>query len=48
MLIEGRAERTRTATQDAARHWSSRLPFYYGWLIIGIAFVTMAEQHSRC
>jgi MFS family permease len=23
-------------------HWSSRLPFYYGWLIIGIAFVTMA------
>ncbi len=24
------------------RHWSSRLPFYYGWLIVGIAFVTMA------
>ncbi|HYI04658.1 MAG TPA: MFS transporter, partial [Reyranella sp.] len=23
-------------------HWSQRLPFYYGWLIIGIAFVTMA------
>ena len=23
-------------------HWSSRLPIYYGWLIIGIAFVTMA------
>ena len=23
-------------------HWSSRLPFYYGWVIIGIAFVTMA------
>ena len=23
-------------------HWSSRLPFYYGWLIVGIAFVTMA------
>ncbi len=23
-------------------HWSSRLPFYYGWLIIGVAFVTMA------
>jgi hypothetical protein len=22
--------------------WSSRLPFYYGWLIVGIAFVTMA------
>src|SRR6516165_4749333 len=28
--------------QDGARHWSARLPFYYGWLIIGIAFVTMA------
>ena len=28
--------------QDASRHWSSRLPFYYGWLIVGIAFVTMA------
>ena len=28
--------------QEPARHWSSRLPFYYGWLIIGIAFVTMA------
>jgi MFS family permease len=26
----------------APRHWSSQLPFYYGWLIIGIAFVTMA------
>jgi MFS family permease len=25
-----------------SRHWSSRLPFYYGWLIVGIAFVTMA------
>ena len=23
-------------------HWSARLPFYYGWVIIGIAFVTMA------
>ena len=22
--------------------WSLRLPFYYGWLIVGIAFVTMA------
>ena len=28
--------------QEVSRHWSSRLPFYYGWLIIGIAFVTMA------
>lgn len=24
------------------QHWSSRLPFYYGWVIVGIAFVTMA------
>src|SRR5215217_802264 len=23
-------------------HWSSRLPFYYGWLIVGVAFITMA------
>ena len=28
--------------QGGSRHWSSRLPFYYGWLIVGIAFVTMA------
>jgi MFS family permease len=28
--------------QAGSRHWSSRLPFYYGWLIVGIAFVTMA------
>src|SRR5215510_14278630 len=28
--------------QGSFRHWSSRLPFYYGWLIIGIAFVKMA------
>lgn len=27
---------------DSLRHWASRLPFYYGWLIVGIAFVTMA------
>jgi MFS family permease len=24
------------------RHWAARLPFYYGWLIVSIAFVTMA------
>jgi CBS domain containing-hemolysin-like protein len=24
------------------QHWSRRLPFYYGWVIIGIAFITMA------
>jgi MFS family permease len=28
--------------QHASHHWSSRLPFYYGWLIIAVAFVTMA------
>ena len=26
----------------ARPHWSSRLPFYYGWLIVGIAFVTIS------
>src|SRR4051794_7629876 len=25
-----------------SRHWSTRLPFYYGWIIVAIAFVTMA------
>jgi MFS family permease len=28
--------------QSTMGHWTSRLPFYYGWLIVGIAFVTMA------
>src|SRR3974390_855080 len=28
--------------QSRSFHWASRLPFYYGWLIVGIAFVTMA------
>src|SRR5215831_16802329 len=28
--------------QSSFRNWPSRLPFYYGWLIVGIAFVTMA------
>lgn len=23
-------------------HWSARLPFFYGWLIVAVAFVTMA------
>jgi MFS family permease len=31
----------RSAVQDVPRRWSSRLPFYYGWVIIGVAFVTM-------
>jgi MFS family permease len=26
----------------AARPWSQRLPFYYGWVIVAVAFVTMA------
>jgi len=29
-------------TQFAVQPWSRRLPFYYGWVVIGIAFVTMA------
>jgi MFS family permease len=28
--------------QQTSKHWSSRLPFFYGWLIIAIAFATMA------
>jgi len=27
---------------QAPKNWAARLPFYYGWLIVGIAFVTMA------
>lgn len=27
---------------DPRPHWSHRLPFYYGWVIIAVAFVTMA------
>jgi MFS family permease len=26
----------------ASPRWAARLPFYYGWVIIGVAFVTMA------
>jgi MFS family permease len=26
----------------ASLRWATRLPFYYGWVIIGVAFVTMA------
>jgi MFS family permease len=25
-----------------SQHWATRLPFFYGWLIVAIAFVTMA------
>ena len=28
--------------QHGVKHWSARLPFYYGWLIVAVAFVTMA------
>jgi MFS family permease len=28
--------------EQTPKHWAARLPFYYGWLIVGIAFVTMA------
>ena len=28
--------------EQPPKHWSAQLPFYYGWLIVGIAFVTMA------
>ena len=28
--------------EAAPPHWSARLPIYFGWVIIGIAFVTMA------
>src|ERR1700747_1260648 len=28
--------------QHHSAHWSARLPFYYGWVIVGVAFVTMA------
>jgi MFS family permease len=28
--------------EQIPKHWSARLPFYYGWLIVGTAFVTMA------
>jgi len=28
--------------QDMRTHWPTRLPFYYGWIVVAIAFVTMA------
>ena len=27
---------------DRLSRWAARLPFYYGWLIVGVAFLTMA------
>ncbi len=31
-----------TSRTGPGAHWSARLPFFYGWVIVGIAFVTMA------
>ncbi len=28
--------------EPGRRHWAADLPFYYGWVIVGVAFVTMA------
>ena len=28
------------------QRWLMRLPFYYGWVIVGITFVTMAVSVS--
>jgi MFS family permease len=38
---EKRFDLLRRAMPDRSNHWSSRLPFYYGWLIVCIGFVTM-------
>ena len=32
----------KSVMQQGVKHWSARLPFYYGWLIVAVAFVTMA------
>jgi MFS family permease len=32
--------------QPSSAHWSTRLPFYFGWVVVGIAFVTMAVAVS--
>ena len=34
------------STNGTARSWPARLPFFYGWLLIGVAFVTMAVAVS--
>jgi sugar phosphate permease len=26
---------------ESSRDWRTRLPFYYGWIVVGVAFVTM-------
>jgi MFS family permease len=42
LSIQSIWRRKASGVKAVASHWSSRLPFYYGWLIVGIAFVTMA------
>lgn len=32
----------KSAMERESQHWATRLPFFYGWLIVAIAFVTMA------
>jgi hypothetical protein len=32
--------------RSAPHRWPARLPFYYGWVIVGIAFITMAVAVS--
>jgi len=34
--------------KDRSHCWLSHLPFYYGWLIIAIGFVTMAIAVTAC
>ncbi len=45
-VIKSRSQRTMLAPDEptiasSRRPFAQRLPFYYGWLIIGVAFVTM-------
>jgi MFS family permease len=35
-------QRTDGGAVDPARWLAQRLPFYYGWLVVAVAFVTMA------
>src|SRR5262245_29419258 len=34
------------AMSPPPQRWLTRLPFYYGWVIVGITFVTMAVSVS--
>jgi len=31
-----------TTAENKPGGWASRLPFFYGWLVVGVAFITMA------